>query len=419
MVEQLAREKQQRMSRESLKEREQRLQQLQQRTARLRALHHINNMPEHTQATVLPRSNTWDSHPWLLATRRGVIDLRTGSLRPGQPEDHPRTVIPTEWKDLDEPAPRFLQFLHEIFGDRAQAEREELIAFLQRTLGYGITGNVNEHIFLMLYGEEKSDGRDTLVHVLEYVLGKMVGVVPHNVLIPNGHPATPEMTRDLLMSLQGKRIARIDENSEESRFISTEIKRLTEGGAIVARQRYSREYSFLPTHLLLLFTSRWPEADPIDGAFWERLCPLSFNIRFVDAPVRPNERKSDPRLCTALEAEASGILAWLVRGTLEWMRFGLAIPESVLKARRGHGRSESPIQDFVRQCCHLEAEAHTPTNQLYKLYKRWANENKIEPVSNKQFTYEIKQVSGVAVLQRKRGSIYTGIHPVQEASSTD
>lgn len=403
----------------SSKAREQRLKQLQQRTSRLRALHHINNTPEHTQATVPLRSNTWDSHPWLLATRRGVIDLRTGTLRPGRPEDHPRTVIPTAWKGLDEPAPHFMQFLHEIFGDRAEAEREELIAFLQRALGYGITGNVNEHIFLMLYGEEKSDGRDMLVHVLGHVLGAQIGVVPHDALISNGHTTAPEMTRDLLMSLQGKRIARIDENGEESRFISKQIKRLTEGEAITARQRYSREYGFLPTHLLILLTNCWPEVDATDDVFWERLCPLGFNIRFIDAPARPNERKRDPKLRTALEAEASGILAWLVRGTLEWMRFGLAIPESVLKARKGYGRSESPIQDFVRQCCHLAAEARTPTNQLYKHYKRWANKNKIEAVSNKQFTHEIQQVNGVAVLQRKRGSVYTGIHLVQEVSATD
>jgi len=348
-----------------------------------------------------------------------VIDLRTGTLRLGQPEDHLHTVIPTEWKGLDEPAPRFQQFLHEIFGDRAEAEREELITFLQRALGYGITGNVNERIFLMLLGEEEQNGRGMLIHVLEHVLGKWVGTVSRDVFISNGHTSSPEATRSHLRSLQGKRITLLNENGSESRVASEQIKQLTEGEVIIARQRYSREYSFLPTHLLILLTNHQPEANPADGVFWERLCPLRFNIRFVDTPEGSNERKHDPELRAALEAEASGILAWLVRGTLEWIRLGLAIPESVLKARREYHRSENTIQDFVHQFCHLKAEARIPTNQLYKRYKRWANENKMKPASNKRFTREIKQINGVAIFHSSRENVYTGIHLVKDARAID
>ena len=85
-------------------------------------------------------SDRWDTNPWLLGTPEGVLDLRTGTLRDGVPGDYIRTIIPTRWLGREVPAPRFERFLQEIFGDRDEGERAALITFLQRVLGYGITG---------------------------------------------------------------------------------------------------------------------------------------------------------------------------------------------------------------------------------------------------------------------------------------
>src|SRR5260370_11729603 len=136
----------------------------------------------YAQAYLSITSRQWDTNPWLLGTREGVLDLHTGELRDGRPEEYIRTIIPTAWRGLSEPAPRFEQFLREIFADRAEAEREELIAFLQRALGYGISGEVIEHIFLVLYGEEGRNGKDTLMSVLQAVLGATVGAGSHDAL---------------------------------------------------------------------------------------------------------------------------------------------------------------------------------------------------------------------------------------------
>jgi putative DNA primase/helicase len=309
VIEQSAQEQKQAANAAQLKERERQIKQLAQRAEQLRTLRRANNVLDYARPMLGAKLDTWDSHPWLLGTRQGVIDLRTGTLRAGQPDDRLRTVIPTEWKRLDEPAPRFQQFLHEIFGDREETEREELIAFLQRALGYGITGNVNEHIFLMLYGEEGRNGKDTLMHVLEHVLGKAVGAVSSDVLIASGRSSAPGAAKPHLCNLQGKRIAWISENSRESRFAVDQIKQLTGGGEIVARQVYTKEYTFTPSHLLILLTNYRPETDASDSAFWERICPIVFNTRFVDKPERPNERLRNLHLNAALETEASGILA--------------------------------------------------------------------------------------------------------------
>jgi phage/plasmid-associated DNA primase len=106
-----------------------------------------------------------------------------------------------------------------------------------------------------------------------------------------------------------------------------------------------------------------------------------------------------------------------VRGALEWTRLGLAIPESVRNARQEYRSSESSVQDFVKQCCILEAEASTPANQLYKRYKRWASANDLTPVLVKQFAREMKQVADVTWQRSRQGNIYKGIRLEQEAES--
>lgn len=379
------------------------------RVEELKLLRRSRNVLSYARTLLAVESKVWDANPWLLGTKHGVIDLRTGTLRPGQPDDYIRTIIPTEWRGLDEPAPRFEQFLQEIFADREEGARAELIAFLQRALGYGITGHVNEHVFLMLYGEEGRNGKDTLMHVLSHVLGKAVGAVSQDVLIAGGRFSTPGSAKPHLCSLQGKRIAWASEPDKGARFAIDQVKMLTDGESIVARQIYAREITFRPSHLLILLSNHKPEAESDDRAFWERICPIACNMRFVARPEQPNERLRDIHLARDLEAEASGILAWLVRGALEWHRLGLAIPQGVLQARKEYRVEESSVANFVRERCILDADEQTSAGALYKAYRAWATNNGLTPVGNNQFARAMRQVEGVSWQRSKHSKFYQGI----------
>jgi putative DNA primase/helicase len=338
-----------------------------------------------------------------------VIDLRTGSLRGGRPNGSMCTAIPARWKGLTESAPRFEQFLQEIFADRKERERTELIAFLQRALGYGITGNVNEHIFLVLYGEDGSNGKRTLMHALSYALGQAIGSLPRDVLTRGTRMRTPAGAKLYLRALQGKRIAWATEPGDGTRFATDQLKLLTDGEPITARRFYTREVTFTPSHLLILLGTRKPEADPSDRVFWERICPIAFNIRFVPRPEQPNEQLRDAQLARHLRAEASGILAWLVRGALEWHHLGLAIPRCVLQARKACRFRERIVADFVRERCTLDANMHTPAGILYKGYRTWATDNSLTPLGNQQFARELRQINGVRWQRSKQGKFYQGI----------
>src|SRR5262249_27262292 len=145
-------------------------------------------------------------------------------------------------------------------------DRETLIAFLQRLLGYGITGATTEHIFPILYGEEGRNGKDTLLSTLESVLGPLVGAVSNDVFIASdrlrsGGAATPH-----LCDLQGKRLVWGSETKQGDKLNIAQIKLLTGGGAISTRQLHGKQYTFTPTHKLLLMTNYKPHADARDKA---------------------------------------------------------------------------------------------------------------------------------------------------------
>ena len=120
------------------------------------------------------------------------------------------------------------------------------------------------------------------------------------------------------------------ETKQGDRINVSQIKQLTGGGSISARPPYGFQYTFEPTHTLFLMTNYKPHADARDKAFWSRACLIEFNMRFVDKPTpNTNERAKDPTLPRELELEASGILAWLVRGCLSYQKEGLNRPEIV------------------------------------------------------------------------------------------
>lgn len=395
-----------------------RIKSLHARAYALKSVTRMRNVLTFASSFLATTAEKWDTLKWVLPTADGVIELRTGTLRPGKPEDYIRTIIPTRWKGLDAACPRFDRFLQEIFSYKSvngniapmtEPERDTLISFLHRALGYAVTGLSVEHIFLTLLGDEGRNGKDTLMTVIRKVLGNMAGEISNDVLIAGGKFATPGAAKPHLVSLQGKRLAWASETAKGDRFDVGQVKFLTGGGNIPARQLYGKEYTFEPSHLLILLTNNKPHADAKDKAFWERVCPIEFAARYIDNPdpTKPYEQKPDKTLGNALEAEASGILAWFVRGCLAWQQVGLNIPPSVLKARAKYREEEDTLGLFISECCVVHAGCKVKSQVLYTNYVNWADANNIKPMSGTLFGVEISKA-----YRRKKGSdanYYEGI----------
>src|SRR5271169_5421982 len=272
-----------------------------------------------SEPAIAVSGSIWDRDPYLLGCINGVLNLKMGTFRAGQPEDYIRSVVPTIWTGLDTPCPRFERFLEEIFEvlpeeqlkiiypnweTMTQSEKEAainehrplLISFIHRLLGYSIAGVSSEAIFPILYGEEGRNGKDTLFKRLRKILGTSIADGISNDVILTKADRSAGAATPHICDLQGKRIVWASETKQGDVFNISQIKLITGDGALSARPLFGKQYTFDPSHTLLLLTNNKPHATAKDKAFWTRAALIEFGTRFVDDPTEPNERKRDDTL---------------------------------------------------------------------------------------------------------------------------
>lgn len=150
---------------------------------------------------LISKPDVWDTDPWLLGVANGVVDLRTGEHRPGRPEDYILRYCPVEWKGLHEPAPLWEETLQQIIG-----ASEGVLPWLHKVLGYAITGQSTEPLFLMLYGERGRNGKTVVMETLKKVLGPYMGPVPAELLLDRKIPKDPDSASPTIMNMKGMRI---------------------------------------------------------------------------------------------------------------------------------------------------------------------------------------------------------------------
>ena len=370
------------------------------RAGRLRFKARIKNVLDLATADLGVTGDVWDTHPDKLAVQNGVLDLRTGKLEDGSPSDYIRTVAPVTWEGIDAPAPRWERFLLEIFdNDR------ELVDFVQRLFGYGVTGHRKEAVLPILWGAGRN-GKDTLLSAIENVLGDLAGPISEAVMIDqrnrNAAAATPH-----LAALRAVRLAWVNETREGAKLDAGQVKQLTGGGRIVARALYAEPVTFTPQHLLMLITNKRPHADADNYALWKRLLLIPFTMSFVDNPTAKNERQRDPDLAEKLKAEAPGVLAWLVRGAVAWRRDGLRPPESVRLATEAYRTDEDTVGQFLEEACIEERNASVKASDLYRAYAAWSESYGMRPMSNTAFGRRIS--SRYTKEKTRKGIFYMGV----------
>lgn len=350
---------------------EKRIKELHQRASALRYRNRIANVLHRAAAErgLALRGDEWDGDRMLLAVANGVVDLKSAMLRPGQPGDYIRTMAPVEWQGLDTPAPRWNQFLQEIF-----ARDDDLIRFIQRWFGYCLTGAVYEDAFVVLHGESGRNGKRILTETIARNLGAYATVGDDDLLLDNRDRAAGA-PKQFLVDIASKRLVLLSETKEGSRFNLARIKRLSGGDTMTARAIFGKQgIELTPTWKFVLSTNRMPHADADDDAFFERIFIVPFTQRFVvhPDPNKTNEHPRDPKLEQALLQEAPGILAWLVRGCLDWQRIGLNPPASVRAATKQYRDQEDELGNFIKDRCFVAPHARAKASELYNSYKDWA-----------------------------------------------
>lgn len=316
-----------------------------------------------------------DKKPWLMACKNGVINLQTGELQPGKHTDWMLKASPVEWSGIDTPAPVWKKTLLEIFSDKQQ-----LVDCFQRICGYAMVGMVSESILVVMTGRGRN-GKSLIVETLSKVLGPLSGAIRAEMLLDQYRVANSAGPTPDIMTLRGLRMAFASETDDGCRVSSSKVKWLTGNDTITGRNPHDKhEVQFKPSHTLFLLTNHKPHANAEDFAFWERMVLLPFDLSFVDRdPQTDQERRADRKLPEKLEAELPGIMAWMVRGCLDWQVRGVAPPAAVKAAVSEYKREEDTLGDFIAEACVVDPYASVGATEVYKVFEEWWRTN----VSNK------------------------------------
>lgn len=320
-----------------------------------------------TGVAVMPEA--LDTGHWDLPCANGTVDLRVGELRPSRREDLATRSLKITW-DPEARCPRWLQFLEEVQPD------PEVRSFLQRWAGYACTGVIREHSFTIHYGTGRN-GKSVFMDTLLHVLGSFARQVPTELLVQKQGQAHPAER----MVLRGLRLASASETEQGAKLAVALIKQLTGGESISARGMGENFLEFFATHKLALQTNSKPRITENTAAVWMRMCLIAWTVTI------PAERQ-DPELKTKLEAEAAGILRWIVEGCLAWQRGGLRPPQAVLDATEEYRRESNPIGDFLDDRCTRDPVpgkeiARVLAKPLYEAFKLWCEDNGRNVVSQK------------------------------------
>jgi putative DNA primase/helicase len=307
--------------------------------------------------------DNWDSDPFLLGVGNGVVDLRTGKLRKACPED--RMILYTMVRyDPSAQCFRFEQFLREVFrGD------EETIRFIQRAIGYSLTGDVTEQVLFLCYGDG-ANGKSTFLETVTHILGAYAHILPFSSFERKARSGIPND----LASLVSKRFVTAAETSENVVLNEGRIKSLTGGDTCPARFLYGEWFSFKPTAKHWLAFNHMPRITDDSHGLWRRVRLIPFLAKF-------DGEQRDSSLKETLQTEASGILAWAVRGCLLWKAEGLGMPAAVEEATTRYQSECDPVAPFLDEMYESFLDGFVESATLHSDYKAWAEDNSEKPLS--------------------------------------
>ncbi len=314
-----------------------------------------------------------DRDPWLLNCANGTFSFRTGQLEPHARENLLTKLCPVAYRP-DAPCPVWLKFLDAVFK-----QDKELITFIQRLLGRCLTGDVSEDILAILWGKG-ANGKTTLLNAVMNTLGSDYAMKARTELLMESrgerHPTE-------IADLFGRRFVAASETPDGGRLNESLIKDLTGRERLRGRRMREDFWEFAPTHKIVLLTNYKPRVAGNDEGIWRRLRLVPFEVTFWDPDKYPDpeaaglspELKQDKELDGKLQAEAEGILAWLVRGCLDWLGSGLTLPEKVRAATASYRAAEDTLGQFLteRHCDTGDRSARCKRSDLYGAYKAWSD----------------------------------------------
>jgi putative DNA primase/helicase len=324
-------------------------------------------------------SAQFDTRPDMLCVRNGVVNLRTGQLIP-----HDATMMLTKRTDIDyDPtatAPTWRAFLDRIFEGNG-----DVLQFIQRAVGYTLTGSTDEHCLFFLYGVG-ANGKSTFLEAMRMLMGEYYVTTSVEAMLATEYTggATPYVA-----SLPGMRMAMASEMPEGRRFNESLIKDITGGGTITARHLYGAPFEFQPSHTMWISGNYRPRITGTDEGIWRRLKVVPFN-----AFIPPEQRRPMAEVLDGFRNELSGILTWAVQGAVAWYDWGLPTSPTIEQATMEYRGEEDVVARFVAAVCVLQPDAMTAKHKVFEAWQQWTDEESEKSAngwSQRRFTEQLKR----------------------------
>lgn len=316
-------------------------------------------------------SEIWDADLYLLDTPSGVVDLRTGTLRPARREDYLTkltVVAPADTSDT----PLWRRFLDEATQGDATLQR-----FMRQVAGYALTGDISEHALFFIYGPG-GNGKSVFLNTLTNILGDYAATAAMDTFTASRGDRHPT---DLAM-LRGARLVSVSETEEGRAWAESRIKQLTGGDRISARFMRQDFFTYKPQFKLIIVGNHKPVLRNVDEAAHRR-----FNIiPFVHKPEKP-----DKRLEEKLKAEYPSILRWMIEGCLDWQENGLLRPNSVKEATAAYFDEQDLFGQWIEECCDTGPQLTCRTATLFDSWKAFAERNGEPAGSTKAFSANLSK----------------------------
>jgi putative DNA primase/helicase len=328
-----------------------------------------------------------DRDPWLFNCLNGTLELRTGQLREHRREDYLTKLAPVEYHP-DAQCPRWLTFL-----DRIMAGNQALVDYLQRAVGSSLTGDVGEQALFFLHGSG-ANGKSTFLSTVRGLMGEYAIQAVSELLMAKHTEAHPTERADL----RATRFVATVETDQGKRLAESLVKQLTGGDNLRARRMREDFTEFPPTWKIFLAANHKPTIRGTDLAIWRRIKLVPFTVVIPEA-------ERDKQLAGKLQAEWPGILAWAVRGCLQWQQDGLREPPEVTRATEQYRAEQDSVQSFVAACCQVGPTVEETASALYSVYLNWSGDKSL---SAKAFGQELDRL-GFERKHTRTGPKYRGI----------
>ena len=332
----------------------------------------------------------FDGNDMLINLENSVYDMVSGINIP-----HDATLKFTKKAnvsyDESKKCPRWEQFLREIFNDD-----KDLIKWIQKALGYSLTGKTSEQVMFILNGNGRN-GKSVFLDVVSHIFGDYrTNIQPDSLMVKNSQGANSDIAR-----LKGARFVTTVESNDGMRFNEGLVKQLTGGDTVTARFLHANEFEFTPKFKVWMATNHRPIIRGTDKGIWRRIRLIPFEREFTEEEV-------DLDLTSKLLAESDGILQWMLKGLEMWQKERLGMCEKILMANKEYRQEMDVVSTFIEECVNNSLGKEVKASELYQHYKNYCLQNGFFVLTSTKFGRELDN-KGFVKVHKRTGKYYQNI----------